>query len=170
MIIVEGYDGAGKTTVAEKLSNRFGLMLHHAGGPPETVDDVMSCLARARGRMVRQTVQDRVTHISEGVYGMLCRPRNSALALSRVSDLGLARVLVYCRPSDGVILNNLLTHRLKTHDTQKHGEFVRDKAPELINVYDTVVEMARGHVVVLTYDYTKQPDGQLFKEVERYLQ
>lgn len=167
MIIVEGYDGSGKTTAAEKLAERFSMTLFHAGGPPNTELDVMSCLARANSRMVRHAVQDRVTHISESVYGMLCRPRHSALALSRISDLRNARVLLYCRPPDGKILDNLIGHKMKSHDEADHVSFVKAKAPQLIQVYDTVIEMARQHICVLVYDYTKVNDDFLFTSVGR---
>lgn len=169
MIIVEGYDGSGKTTAAEKLAERFSLTLFHAGGPPNTTLDVMSCMARAQARMAQKVVQDRVTHVSESVYGMLCRPRHCALALSRIPDLRFARVLLYCRPPDEQILENLVDHRMKGHDDPDHVAFVKAKARDLIRVYDTVIEMARQHVCVLVYDYTKVDDSFLFTSVGRMI-
>jgi len=155
VIVVEGYDCTGKTTLVEKISTWTGFVVRHSGGPPKDLNHVRRCLARCASRMTGPIIQDRVTQVSEGVYGMLCRPSMSALALSRVSDLRFARLLVYCRPGIETILNRLQTHQLKDHDSVEHAEYVLRKAETMIAIYDTVIEMARPYVDVFVYNYER---------------
>lgn len=167
MIVVEGYDGTGKSTVAEKIGLRLDAPVHHAGGPPRDEADVMGCAARSLWRMNAWCVQDRVTQVSHSVYAMLRRPRESAIALARIGDLRAARLLVYCRPSRGTILANVERHKAKCHDTDAHVSFVRAHADALICVYDTVIELARPYVPIATYDYENDDLEKLMAHIER---
>ncbi|HTR69282.1 MAG TPA: hypothetical protein VMH41_03525 [Mycobacteriales bacterium] len=162
MIIVEGYDGSGKSTVAEEIGKRLEAPVFHAGGPPVDDTDVLSCAARALTRMNMWCVQDRVTQVSHCVYAMLTKPVEAALAISRMDDLKAARLLVYCRPSTDTILSNLQRHRAKEYEAghvakeyaaDSHTVYVRVNANVLIGVYDTIIRLASRHVSVIYYDY-----------------
>ena len=166
MIIVEGYDGSGKTTVAEKIGDRFELPVYHAGGPPDGELGVMSCAARSLSRMGVRCVQDRVTQVSHSVYSMLRKPRESAIALSRITDLKAARLLIYCRPQLPTLLSNVERHVTKAHDTDAHNQFVKASANALYYVYDTVVALASYNVAIAIYDYDNDDIDKLFKYIE----
>lgn len=167
MIVVEGYDCTGKSTLVDKIQGWTGFTTTHTGGPPQDLNHVRRCLARHAVLMTQPVVQDRVTHVSEGVYGMLTRPSMAALALSRVSDLRFARLLIYCRPDIRTILDRLVDHRVKAHDTDEHIKYVLASAQAMIAIYDTVIEMARPYVDVIFYDYKRSnTDTQLQPLIE----
>lgn len=69
-IIIEGPDGAGKTTLAKQLAFLTGKAYHHEGPPPQGVDvfqHYMSLLVRNE-----PTVFDRLFE-GENVYGPILR-------------------------------------------------------------------------------------------------
>ncbi len=152
MIIVEGFDGSGKTTAALKLSEWMAFKYLHAGSKP---DDVTASLDRCHARMGMPVVQDRITHISEAVYGLLTRRENAKLALERLSDLMAAKLLVYCRPSITTILKNVYEHKMKAHDIPEDVDAFKLNAELLIQEYDATIDYARRYVSVVVYDYTK---------------
>lgn len=154
MIVVEGFDASGKSTLARRLAAEFGCELYHTGGPTQSVDDVDRCLRRSLSRMQTRCVQDRVTHVSEAVYGAMRHPDRAALALYRVGQLKAARVVIYCRPDDDALLQAFMTaHVVQTHDTDEHLAYVRAQAETLIKLYDVVIELVRRHMPhVYTYD------------------
>jgi hypothetical protein len=114
-------------------------------------------------------VQDRVTQISEAVYGMLTRFNNAETARARLSDLSTARLLVYCRPPIGVILANLAEHDLKAHDIPEDVAHFKENARFLIDQYDSIIESARDYVQVTTYDYTLHQSDELLHFCMRIL-
>jgi hypothetical protein len=156
MLIVEGYDCTGKSTLVEKVQRWTAFATVHSGGPPRDLNHVRRCLARCASRMTRPCIQDRVTQVSESVYGMLCRPSMAALALSRIGDLRMARLLIYCRPGIETILAKLTVHTAKgEYDTPEHVQHVLSNAQAMIAIYDTVIDLARQHVDVFVYDYER---------------
>lgn len=159
MIVVEGMDGSGKSTLVKGIAENFKLTTHHGGGPPKTLDEVYNCLARCELRMMQSCVQDRVTHISETVYGMFSRPDMAGAAMMALPHLAKARLVIYCRPPDNVILYNLgTTHAVKAHETPEHVAKVKADATHLIKIYDTVMAAVSRATRVFYYDYTR--DGE----------
>ncbi len=155
MIVVEGFDCSGKTTLVGKIGDWTGYPAAHSGGPPKGMPHTRRCLARCLRRFSMPVIQDRVTQISESVYGMIARPDMAALALSRIGDLRMAQVVVYCRPKTPVILERLKEHQLKGDDTPDHVAYVVQNAATMIAIYDTVMCMVSHHTDVFIYDYTR---------------
>lgn len=154
MIVVEGFDGAGKTFLTDQIASRLGWPSYHTGGPTKDMEDVMRCLRRTYMRFLENCVQDRCTHISESVYSILTRPLQAAEAMSRLYELRAAKVLVYCRPPTHVLMEAVRHHTPKGHDTPEHVACIIQQAQELISVYDAIVESASVHVDVVRYDRT----------------
>jgi hypothetical protein len=76
IIILEGPDGSGKTTLAHDLQQRFNLAYHHEGPPPPNVpilDHLGTVLDGYRGKNV---VIDRFA-LGERVYGPIVRGHDS---------------------------------------------------------------------------------------------
>lgn len=155
MIIVEGFDCSGKSTLAAKLGETLGWPVLHPGGPTSSAEEVINCLIRSLNRMKQRCVQDRVTHISEAVYSMLTNPRKSALAINSVREVACAELIIYCRPATEIILEKLRDHRLKEHDDILKLDRVLEDAPTLIRLYDTVMHLVGAYagVRLLKHDW-----------------
>ncbi len=83
MIVLEGCDGVGKTTLAARLAAAHGFAVVHSTVTPDDVDIVQRYLAVLGDP--RRLLLDR-SFVSELVYGPLVRGR-SRLTLSQVIDL-----------------------------------------------------------------------------------
>ncbi len=108
VVVLEGCDGTGKTTLATTLADRHDYLVVHSGRTPDSVD------LAARYRMILATpgkvVLDR-SFISELVYGPLDhgRSRLTITAAISLAQLVAARggVLVHLTGSPAAILSRL---------------------------------------------------------------
>ncbi len=98
-LIIEGPDGAGKTTLANTLCEAGGYAYRHEGPPPANTT-ALRHYAGILARLDRPTLLDRF-HLGELVYGPLLRGRSglspyAATLLLRVIDgLGIRVILCY---------------------------------------------------------------------------
>lgn len=79
IVIIEGPDGAGKTTLAEHLSKRYWLSYHHEGPPPPGIEPLYhyaKLLDNARHPRGSGVVFDRFA-LGERVYGPVLRGRDA---------------------------------------------------------------------------------------------
>lgn len=161
MIVIEGFDCSGKSTLATRLSNAIGWPVLHTGGPTHTVDDVVACLSRSRLRWRRRIIQDRITHVSESVYSHLSYPLKSARALDAIAQIPSNVLMIYCRPPPGYLLNAILKeHRRESWDSAEHMSRVLRDAPGMIAFYDTVMAMVALRCNVHVYDRLAEPDAE----------
>ena len=159
MIVVEGFDMSGKSTLAQAIGQRANLPVLHTGGPTRSTSDVIACLARTENRLRDRCVQDRVTHVSESCYSMLTAPSKAAIALERLGQLKAARLVVYCRPPKNVMIDALQEHVAKEYDTPEFMRFVCSNAASLIAIYDTVMGVVSNipGIRFVMYDRTIGP-------------
>lgn len=163
MIVVEGFDTSGKSTLADAIGAEFKLPVLHTGGPTTSISDVMMCLARSEARLHERCVQDRITHVSESVYSMLTAPSKAALAIARLEKLSDAWVVIYCRPPRQVMLDAIRAHELKNHDTPEFISFVAKNSDHLITIYDTIMTRVSNisGIRFIMYDRTVPGAAQL---------
>lgn len=154
MIVVEGFDCSGKSTLAARIGAELGWPVLHPGGPTNDEQDVYNCLLRSLSRMRQRCVQDRITHISESVYSMLRYPQKAAIALCAMREVAHAELVVYCRPPTEMLLDSLRDHAVKEHDDPEKLAKTLEDAPTLIRLYDTVMHLAVHYcgVRVLKHD------------------
>lgn len=147
MIIVEGFDASGKSTLAKRIGDVLGWPVLHTGGPTTDEADVVSCLHRSMQRAQKKVVQDRITHISESVYSMTANPGKAALALNAIREIPTTVTLIYCRPPTDVMVSALeREHIRKGYDTPKHMAMITRDAATMIAFYDTVMAMASHRI------------------------
>lgn len=144
MIIVEGADNSGKSTFA----HRIGLTVYPAGPAPKTPDEEKKCLTEQRARSHDNCVSDRVTCISQQVYGGRLFDRILGEELIDMITVPSV-VVVYCRPPNRVLMD-MSTHKVKGYDTEEHLQKIMDNQHVFIERYDSLMSTI-PHVV---YDWT----------------
>lgn len=152
MIILEGFDNSGKSTLAQKL----GLPVKHAGGPPKDFRQLTTNLEEQLEYCGKPVVLDRVTCISDQVYGNKMFDLHLQAYLKQMLKCK-SSVLVYCRPPIEAILN-FTDHQVKDHDTAEHLEDIKTNAIRYIDRYDQLMSTI-DHI---KFDYTKDADNQAF--------
>lgn len=151
-VILEGADNSGKTTLARTIENgAIGLARYwHAGGPPRTREDELTCLIQQSGMVLEtcQYIMDRVTAISQQVYNP--DPTLEASRKARLQLLAKARgvIIVYCRPStDRLLRAQDLTWREEEDDA--HRQKIINNLHVFVERYDQVMQQ----VPCIQYDY-----------------
>jgi len=166
MIILEGPDSSGKTTLAHALSEVLGIPIHHFGGPPEDPAELSKRIEFMFDNS-DHLIFDRVPLISEQVFSIL-RNWNGMNILTRsnayyVRLQKINPIIVYCRPpADSLIHCN---HEIKGHDTEEHIKAVEANRGVLLERYDYVMNsdlLPR----YWKYDYTKNNLSELIELVK----
>lgn len=155
MIIVEGFDGSGKTTLADKIGALLKWPVLYTGGPTKDEADVLSCLLRSRQRMTKRCVQDRITHVSEAAYSIHSHPNKAARAIDNLRDIGPNVMFVYCRPPVDFLMQELSGHTRKEWDTDEHMAKVVANARQIVSVYDTLVATVALRSNIVHFDRTE---------------
>lgn len=156
IIVVEGVDGSGKTTLIDQLrqaSIRHFVTLSRSS-PPKTLPEIMDVLSwMERGaRMATPLICDRHPLISEPIYGRVLRGYSLLTELfSREPNFGgehfntYVERVIYVRPSDEVI------ERYVGHHPQLKGVIPNLKA--LLHQYDVMMRtLEQMKVPVIHYD------------------
>lgn len=158
IVIVEGVDGSGKSTLIRKLreqSKRY-FWIASSSSRPKTLPDLQDALhwVGQASYLKLPIVCDRFPLISEVVYGPILRGSNLLDQLNRRDQASAAALLsevdriIYCRPHKDVIKENL------SKNLQMDG--VKNRLGDLINRYDDVMDSLRDdNIYVIGYDYTK---------------
>lgn len=179
IIIVEGMDGTGKTTLVQQLANRLEVKPRKFVGSLGPGDDDYGWdlinrtkleiaeleTAFAKGRSVKR-LYDRFPLISEAIYGSVLRGRNCFGGLYyplRSRLLALKTVIIYCRPNREVIQNNV------RQAPQMDG--VLEHFRKLLDSYDKLfVELTESPVnsYITVFDYTRDEVGELIDEIRGF--
>lgn len=149
MIIIEGPDNAGKTTLANKLSKRLGLPVVHSVRPKRG-DSEGVVLSHSNSQLQPQNaILDRVYAISEWVYGRVIRGKTALGHFHSQALLDLYHrpyLIIYCRPEMETILNN---------KGRKQMAGVLEHHQKIVEEYDYIMtDLNRySHSTVVRYDW-----------------
>jgi adenylate kinase family enzyme len=155
MIIVEGMDNAGKSTLCQELHVLTGLEVIHSDKPK----DEEALWDNMRKIMMRpDAILDRVNIISEPIYGRIIRGhsliQNHGGELLRLFAES-APLVVYCRPHENYIFD---------FAGREQMEGVLTNAKMLLRCYDKYFSVLRQIVNVVNYDWTSQQSLDNVKE------
>jgi len=170
VIIVEGMDNTGKTTLVDFLSGTFkGLKRIKSPGPPK---DVNSITEWTRDSLLYGSsptfIYDRHPLISEKVYGPLLRGKDcldhsvGRLLFKDFLRLKPKPLIIYCRPSIKAI---------KRYGSRGQMEGVIPNTEKLVEAYDKLMRfLSEKEIEVFHYNYETKTDRVLVvNRVYKYL-
>ena len=157
MIIVEGPDNSGKSTLISKLVEELGLtLLDRPHGPPKDPTELRKRIKTLENHYNnKKAIIDRHPLIGESIYGPILRNRNM---LNEIQDYPELRrtfwssdfFIIYCRPPMDKIMN-METHQVKDYDTPEHLKALKRNVVRIVDSYDLKMWLCRAH----TYNYTR---------------
>lgn len=165
MIILEGPDNSGKSTLGRKLAKKFDLVLKHSIRPDKSWV-THEVLRHSRSQLIpSRIIQDRVYAISEYIYGNIIRGHTALgpFHAQALRDLySRDHLIIYCRPQMKTILNN------KGRDQM---EGVLDHHEAIVKEYDDVMgDIARySSNRVISYDWETMPNEYIYERVAAHL-
>lgn len=159
MIILEGPDGTGKTTLANALAKKLNGFVIHAGFDRKWDIRQFHSAVITSAYFIENSgcpvIIDRWA-VSEAVYGRVFRGGEAydTAALMRDACLSYEPILVYCR-NDNAIENHL--------KNKAEREEMFDDMTDVVKTYDELLKSGKyGRWMV--YDYTKR-DINKFVEI-----
>ena len=157
MIVVEGPDNSGKSTLISKLTQKLGLtLLDRPHGPPKDASELRKRIKDLEPQYNnKKAIIDRHPIIGESIYGPVLRNHNM---LTSIKDYEILRktfwtsdiFIIYCRPPMDKIMN-METHQVKDYDTPEHLRALKKNVVSIIDAYDLKMWLCQAH----KYDYTK---------------
>lgn len=132
MIVIEGPDASGKSTLASFLGQAMHRPIQHSEGPPKHAGEMNERLARY-DLLPRTTIFDRHPVVSEDIYAhVLQRPFDvDPIWTNRFYQAD--PLIIYCDPMG--IWPDSSHHALKEHDTHEHVQQVYDHFDLITSAY-----------------------------------
>lgn len=172
MIIVEGPDGAGKSTLVEMMTRK--LLLPQAprvvSKDAQAMVDIKAWVEENVKGGFQRTIFDRHRLVSEFIYGPLLRRKQEEGFddIEWVNEMlfrlyALRPIIVYCLPPLGEVKKNL--------KNDENNRVVRSKIPQMYTLYAHRIGLdmiAHGHRTLL-YDYTQDRADEIIIAVRSLL-
>lgn len=129
MIVIEGMDNSGKSTLGEYLAAYLGLIVQESEGPPLSDDEINERVDKYAEMPNRLFVRHPV--ISNSIYGKF-RPEGDPITPGRSMIFYEANpLLIYCDVGE----RGFEGHELKDHDTMTHQNLLANHQFELVKEY-----------------------------------
>jgi GTPase SAR1 family protein len=172
LIVIEGMDGTGKTTLANKIIERYPQFKYVHPVPshgPEgmtgsyMVSEMLDIFRRVG--IGENILTDRINLISDPIYGPICRGkcsfdyRNYNFVLKEFFEI--KPLIIYCCPPANTILKNIRGSKQMAGVEYNWGK--------LLEAYNFL--FANWNVLGVNfsaYDYTHSKEDQVFNYLEHY--
>lgn len=129
MIVIEGMDNSGKSTLAQAMASYMGLIVQESEGPPKSDDEINERVDKYAEMTDRLFVRHPV--VSNAIYGKF-RPEGDPITPGRSMIFYEDKpILIYCDAGD----RGFDGHVLKDHDTEVHQRLIETKQQELLREY-----------------------------------
>lgn len=175
IIILEGADNSGKSTLAKRLASDLNLEVCHPGGPPKNI-------AEALARCVEQDaifdlctevnfIYDRVTCISDMIYRGKPQYHEAFIGFIRSLRYKPNVMIVYCRPSDER-LKNFDDHVMQAHEDESIVQHAKDNVDRIISEYDNLFADIRQDRYIHYFDYNFEADdeSEIYKDLRSLIE
>lgn len=166
MIILEGPDNSGKSTLGQKLARLLCVNVEHSVRPDKSLTPEQCLEYSADQLRDRPVILDRVFALSEFVYSTVLRsgPQTGLKTPDLMRQLTEKPViLIYCRPGFGRII-------CQNGRTQMAG--VVENLESITTMYDQVIAQwiaSQTNIIILHYDYDEDDSfDKLVKVIEPY--
>lgn len=137
MIIIEGMDNSGKSTLGQALAEYMGLIVQESEGPPlvEPLHDPTGEI-EINERIDRYEIMDDrlfVRHpvISNAIYGAVREEGDPISPMRRQMFYEANHIIIYCDAGQ----RGLGAHVEKAHDTEKHLADITNNYNKLLYLY-----------------------------------
>lgn len=180
MIIVEGPDNSGKSTLVSTLIKEFKLtkLKPYKNGPPSNEEDnyynSLSIVNEAIRHPNKNCICDRLSLIGESIYGPICRGKDLWVnsfghKMKLLNSLRyMDPFIIYCRPPTSIVLD-MTSHKLKEYDTEEHINQIKSNKRLILEAYDNYFAFWRDHNFY-TYNYmNNQSYNNLLTRLKEYL-
>ncbi len=129
MIVIEGPDASGKSTLALELSHKLGYPIVPSEGPEKEPGEILDRIRRYNALPQDNLIFDRHPVISQSIYSNFNQSTKiSEELLQAFKDKN--PLIIYASPK------NKGLHTIKEHDTLLHVEMVTQNAPKIAEAYD----------------------------------
>ncbi len=155
MVIIEGPDSSGKSTLVKTLSARipYATVKHNSGPAPASV--MIKDMDELLEQWYCPIICDRIRAISELVYGTVMRGQSVIPHKYLTRIISLQIPIIYCRPPASFIMSPVHEHREEESD--EHTKAVERHHRSLVAQYDRVMsELPHIH-----YDFMSWSPDQL---------
>lgn len=147
IIILEGFDGTGKSTLAKQLSNELGFNATHPGKRPTTKDEIVSMTRDQVGLFTYakhvNLIMDRCTPISSLCYN-LGMPEGTQLQMTLSSLNKLTFKLIEMDDIVIVHCKNFFGEMIKSeHDDSTSLFFAEKNRVKIMHNYKTLLQSDR---------------------------
>lgn len=155
LIIAEGPDGSGKSTLIKKLANTFNLPVYHSGGP-KTTKRMYEVLAELKTMAYADQTYlvDRVPFISELVYSAALN-REPVIEIDELSTyFKLPMKIIYCKIDQQTALANM-SREFKAHKPEEHLKMVEANHANIAMEYTLLMDVLQDiGLDIFDYDWT----------------
>lgn len=131
MIVIEGMDNSGKSTLAEKIAKQMGLQIQESEGPPLSAEEINARVDKY-SYMKPRPLFVRHPCISNAIYGQV-REEGNPITEDRTIWFYqcMKPTLVYCDAGT----RGLGAHIEKAHDTARHLLDITNNYNKLLYLY-----------------------------------
>lgn len=138
-IVLEGPDGAGKSTLAQILSVATGMRIQQGSGPPREPGEIERRAAEYLS--MTDVIFDRHPLVSQHMYAEVRGEPISEEFHRLTSELyRLSPLFIYCRSLD------VSRHVVKGEESQAHVEMIERHYNDLVSCYDAWA-LRRAHLI-----------------------